>query len=582
MGLRTTLLLLAAVGGLGALLFFTDEKPPAAKSVETAALDGRQIQDCKRMRWQFIDQAAIEVAKDATGGFSLSEPIVDVVSAAYLRQIMTTWDSAQMQGTDFQNDAKGQQETGLDTPELVFVVEWPDGKKVQIDVGAPGPLGSDRFLRRDGRIYRGGNGLIESMRVGLDDLRERAVFRTMESQCTELEVEQIQITGKRERLHLERAAGVWRLKAPMQGRADPQRAIQFVTAVLSLRADHFPPGVTRFPDRDPEIQVVVRGARGEESVKMWIAQGAVFGQMPGRGVTFTTENQPYAAIFENAAQDLRATVLVPIANLPERLGEAAIDPGQGRGDRIRMVRSSFSEDWRLVEPVEYRVGATPANELIQALNNLRAIEFVDGVSASDPATGLGAGRLQVSVRELDEKAVTTLWIGADVMKKDVPLTYACRGDDPTVVVLVPRPATDQLRRAWASYCNLDVLRLTVPIERIDLRKGTATRTFRSNGAHWVLDGAEGNRDEVGGFANDSLRDLRGKVAVDLRGGTFGEPDWMIDLCRENGDVLQSLRVWDRSKEAPLVVQAWSAQVKPGSVGFEVAPQVAKSLREFWQ
>lgn len=583
MGLRTTVLLLAAVGGLGAVLWFTDEKPAVDRAVEVPALDGRRLADCKRMRWQFADQPAVEVGKDPVRGFLITEPIVDLVAASYLRQIFTTWDSAQMLATEFQDDPKGRLETGLQTPELVFAVEWPDGKRVKIDVGAPGPLGSDRFLRRDGRIYRGGNGLYESMRIGFEDLRERAVFRTMESQCTELKVEQVAETGKRETLHLQRAGSEWRLSAPLQGRADPVRSIQFVTAVLSLRADAFPPGVVRFPARDPEIVIDVRGAHGEESVKLWVEQGSVFGQMPGRGVTFTTENRPYAQIFENAAQDLRATILVPFADVAQSVAEVVIDPGQGRGDRIRVVRDSFAQDWRLVEPVPFRAGATPVNELMQALNNLRVLEFVEGAAASDPKPGLGAGgRLSVSVRALDKQEVTTIWLGADETKKELPLAYACRADEPGTVVLVPRPPVELLRRPWTAYCHLGVVSLTVPIERLDLHRGATVRTFKNQDGHWVLDGATGRRDEVGGFANDVLRDLRGKAGIDLRGGSFGEPDWTLDLCRGNGDVLTTLRVWDRSREAPLVVQQVSLAAQAGAVGFEVEEYVAKSLRELWQ
>lgn len=584
MGLRTTLLLLLLVGGLVTLLLYTDQAVPQKTTAEISALDGRQLGDCKRMRWQFPNNAPIEVSKDAAGRFRITEPIEDLAAVAYLRQIVNAWNSAQLVATDFLDDPKGRLETGLLTPELVMSIEWPDGKKLQLDVGTPGPVGSDRFVRRDGRIYRGGEGLYESMRVGLDDLRERGVFSTQEPQCTELQVEQIQVTGKRETLHLQRqgSTGEWRLLAPLQSRADQQKSIQFVTAVLSLRADHFPPGVVRYPDRPPEITVVVRGALGEESTKLWEAEGSVFGEMPGRGVAFTTENRSYATIFENAAQDLRATILLPFADTANELAEVLLDPGQGRGDRTRLLRSSVAEDWRLLEPVEFKVGATPMNELVQAVNNLRVVEYVPGMAASDAATGLGVGRLQLSVRAIDKKDVVTLWLGADVQKNDVPLTYACRADEPGSVVLVPGPAVAQLRRAWPTYCSLDVLRLGVPIERLELRRGQATRAFRLQGVHWEVEGTPGNRDEVGGFANDTLRDLRGKAAVDLRGTAYGEPDWILDLCRENGDVLMALRIWDRSKEAPLVVQPCAPQQQPGPVGFEVAPQVAKALREFWQ
>lgn len=583
MGLRTTLVLLLAVGGLGSLLLLTDEKPASNKTVESPALDGRQVEDCARLRWQFHNQPVLEVARDPQTGFWIREPLVDLASIAHLRQMFTSWDSAQLQATQFADDAKGRMETGLLEPELVLWFEWPDGKKLQIDVGAPGPIGSDRFLRREGRIYRGGSGLYESMRVGIDDLRERAVFRIMEPQCSELAVEQIQATGKREKVRVKRVGAEWRLVEPIQGRANQAKTIEFVTAVLSLRADHFLPGAVRFPEREADIVVVAKGAFGEETARLWEMQGSVFGSMPGRGVAFDSDNRQYAQKFQNASVELRSTILLPETSLAQTLGEALVDPGQGRGDRVRLLRSGEAAEWRLVEPVAYHAGATPVAEFLSALNSLQAVEFVDGADANDPRFGLGAGRLQVSVRELDKKALTTLWLGGEVTRNGLPLVYACRADEPGTVVLVPKPAVDQLRRAWPAYCQLDVVKQTAAIGRLVLHRGNTVRTFRTREGHWILDGAEGNRDEVGGFANDELRDLRGKAAVSMRPGSpFGAPDWTLDLCREDGDVLITLQVWDRGKDEPMVVRPVSPVGNPGDVGFELAPQVGKALRDFWQ
>ncbi|MBM4060358.1 MAG: DUF4340 domain-containing protein [Planctomycetes bacterium] len=590
MGLRTTLLLLFAALALCAVLWFTDEKPPPQAVAEVAVLDGRSLVECRRMRWQFADQPAIEVSRGADGAFALSDPIADAVSVAHLRQIVAAWDSAQMVATSFQDDAQGRQETGLSRPELVFTAEWPDGTRVQIDVGTPGVAKDDRFLRRDGRIWRGGQAPYESLRVGLDDLRERAVFRAMEPQCSELVVETVQLTGKRERLHLQRAkGGAWRLLAPLQGPADPVRAMQFVAAVLSLRADHFLPGPVRLPEREPDVLVVVRGALGEQTARLWTEQGQLFGQIPGRGVNFNAENRQYGQIFDNAAQNLRATILVPMDEVATQLGEVLLDPGEGRGDRIRLSRVSEAGDWRLLEPFELRAGATPVNELVSALVNLRAIEFADGVAAAEPRTGLGAGRLQLSVRRLEQKQLTTIWLGADEQRGDVPLVHACRADEPGSVVLVPRPAVELLRRPWTVYCRLDLLRLPGAVGRLTVSRraapaGTqgAERTFRVADGHWRLEGAEGRCDEVGGFANDVLRDLRGTAAVDLRQPAFGEPDWTLVLAREDGDELARLRFWDGGAGTVLVAQPVLPAAAPSPVGFELEAWVAKSLRELWQ
>jgi len=586
MGFRVTLLLALAALGLFAVLYFTDEKPAANVAAESSLLDGRSLRECRQLRWQIENYPWIEVTLDPEVGFRLTEPIMDLASAAFLRQILAAWDTAQVVATQFADDETGRAETGLVTPSATFLAEWPDGRKLQVDVGATAIAKDERFLRRDGRIYRGSAAVYESLRVGIDDLRERAVFQAMEPQCHELVLEQATLTGKRETLHFVRQGGDWHLQAPRRGRADQYRAKMLITGVLSLRADHFLSGPMRPPAREPDLAIVVRSSYGEQTARLWTEQGQVFGQMPGRNVNFHADNRQYGQIFDNATQDFRATLLLPMHSMAEQCGQVLLDPGQGRGDRIRLRRDSEAKDWRLQEPIEYRVGATPMNELLQGLNNLRAIEFVDGATAKDPALGLGSSRLQVSVVPLEQREATTLWIGASVERNGIPLVYACRADDPDTVVLVPQPAVDMLRRPFWEYCQRDVLNLTVPVERMVMRGVAAAalgeRQWLLRDGRWFLDGGNEARDEVTGLVQDVLRDLRARTCVDLRGDAFGQPDWEIDLCRENGDVLVGLQVWDRGKEAPFVVRPVVRPVAAGPLGFALEPFVAKALRELWQ
>jgi hypothetical protein len=546
------------------------------------------LRECRLLRWQIENYPWIEVTLDPEVGFRLTEPIVDLAAAAFLRQIIAAWDSAQVVATQFVDDEAGRAETGLAKPTATFLAEWPDGRKLQIDVGDTAIAKDERFLRREGRIFRGSAAVYESLRVGLDDLRERAVFQSMEPQCHELVLEQATLTGKREQLHLVRKNGDWQVQAPRSGRADQYRSRQLVTAVLSLRADHFLSGPLRPPSREPDLTIVVRSSHGEQVARLWTEHGQVYGQMPGRNVNFQADNRQYGQIFDNATQDFRATLLLPMHSVAEQCGQVLLDPGQGRGDRIRLRRDSDAKDWRLQEPIEYRVGATPMNELLQGLNNLRAIEFVDGKTAKDPELGLQAGRLQVGVVPLEGRETTTLWIGASVERNGMPLVYACRADDPETVVLVPQPAVDMLRRPFVDYCHRDVLKLTVPVERMVLRGVAAAaladqqRIWLLRDGRWCLDGAGEARDEVTGLVQDVLNDLRARACVDLRGDAFGRPDWEMDLCRATGDVLVSLQVWDRGKDAPFVVRPVVPPVAAGPLGFALEPFVAKALRELWQ
>ena len=588
MGPRVLLLLFLLAAGLGATLWLTDEKPPIEKTVETSVLGGRSLTSAVRLRWQFRDRPAVELGRAPDGRFRIEEPIVDIASHGYMRQIVTAWDSANMRATPLADDEDGRRQAGLAPPELTFLAWFADGERVEVEVGDPGPLGSTRFLRRDGRIWEGSTGLIESMRVGLADLRERSVFRHAFAQANEVRVEQQLAPGRREALHLAIADGEWRLREPVQGRADPVAAQRFVTAVLDLRVDWFHEGIVRFPEGAADIVVTVRGTYGEEQVSLWEEEGQVYGQLPDRGVNFTSDNRQYSAIFVNAVEELRARILVPMGESTfEELVELVVDPGQGRGDRTRLVRTAPNSPWQLVEPVEYAARATPVNEAAYALQRLVAKRFVDadGIRprAEDPRYGLTGARWTVATRRVREREVHTLWFGddatgADAAGLDAPHVYVCRSDEPDNVALAPKQPLEVLQRDWTDYCALQVVRQPAIVERLVLaHRDGRRRVFRTGSDGWVLESGGDARPEVGEFAADVLRDLVGKRAVDMREG-FGEPDWTLSMTRINGDELGLVRVWDRGDGQPLVAKGRSEQ----PVGLELGTRDSRSMRELWK
>jgi hypothetical protein len=585
MGWRGILILFALVAGLGVVLLLTDESTPVARQAESPVLEGRALAEATMVRWQFRDRPPIEVGRGPDGRFQLREPLVDVASAAHMKQICDVWESAQMRKAPLADDAEGRRQAGLETPELAFLARYADGHEIRVDVGAEGPLGTTRFLRAHGAIWEGGQALLESMRANPDDLREKAVFRNAFGSVDELRVEHLLDSGVRETVHLKLADGGWRLLAPVTGRADPTVARQFMTAVLSLRVDHFAPGIARLPEREPRLRIVVQGQFGEEKLTLWDERHELFGSLPGRNLLFHSTSQQYEQIFANAAERLRARILLPFAESAfGELVDLVVDPGQGRGDRIRLVRESPSADWRLVEPVETAAAPTPCNEAIEAIQVLTAVEFRDDADArrpraEDPRYGLQSDRLAVAARAARDPKATTLWFGAELARPEQSLIHACRADEPDTVVLVPAGTVAVLRRPWLDYCAVRAMQVNAVIERIDLqRPDGASRSFQLEDGAWRLAGATAARPEVGDFAQDELRDLVAARAVDARPARFDRPDWTVRLLRRNGDELAALRVFEDGADRPLVVQSAAR----GPVAYELSARQSRDLRALWQ
>lgn len=591
MGGKAILLLLVLACGLGAILYFTDRKPPAVVTNETAVLDGRSLTDATRIRWQFHEREPIEIGRAPDGRFQIKEPFVDIASMGYLTQIVNAWDSAQMRAVPFADDAEGRKKAGLEPAKMKLIVEWAD-RRIEVEVGDPGPLGDTRFLRRDGKIWEGGQALVESMRVGMADLREKQVFRHQFVHTTKLRVEQVNPVGGRETLELLRDGKEWQLAEPVKGRASAQAAQQFVTAVTSLRVDFFQPGIVRAPEREPEVKIFVKGTFGEERVDLWLEQGQIWGRLPERGHLFVSDNRQYSQVFVNAANNLRARILVPMGESTfEQLVELIIDPGQGRGDRIRLRRNSQTSPWELLEPVEYVARATPVNEAAHALQRLVARKFVtdDDVKrprAEDPRYGMTGARWSLTTRRVNETEMNTVWFGGDAaVGGDEALIYCARSDEPDNVALVPRVALETLQRPWTEYCDKSIMKQPAIVERLDLiARDGATITYRVHeDGIWRREGSDEDRDEVGDYVDDTLRDFAGKKAVDMRKGFADEPDWTLLLMRRNGDELGRTRIWDPGKDKRLVARG---RVRPGRteqpIGIELSKRDTTELRKLWK
>lgn len=602
MGGKAILILLLVAGGLVAMLMFTDQKPTIEKLDQGPVLQGRSLTNATKIRWQFREQPPVEIGHAPDGRFQIQEPLRDIASMGYMTQIVNAWDSANMQVTKHADDDEGRKVTGLVDPELRFIVEWEDDKRIEIEIGEEGPLGETRFLRfvdvENSRIWEGGAGLIESMRVGLNDLRSRQVFRHAGGNVKAILLDQANAQGKREPVRMEQKDGEWMLTEPVQGRADPTAAQKFIIAVTSLRVSHFQPGSLQLPDRDPDIKIVINGAFGEEKVDLWLEQGQVYGLLPGRGHIFTSDNNQYGQVFVNAVNNLRARILVPMGESTfENLVELIIDPGQGRGDRIRLLRKSQTSPWEMIEPVQYKTSPTPVNEAAHALHQLVARAFVseDGIRprANDPRYGMEGARWSVSTRRHLEKKVHTLWFGKDVPmafgSDEEPLVYACRSDEPDNVAVVQKAPLEILQRGWEVYLDKQILRQPATIERLELERRAgknhlgqeqeaAKRVFlMQEDGSWILEGAEGDRTEVGDFAHDILRDFVGRRVVDMREG-FREPDWVLVMKRRSGDELGLLGFWDQGEGKPLLAKGRGET----RVGFELNKSSSRALRDFWK
>lgn len=575
MRLRSTMALAGVAGLLVAVLVLTDERPDETGSVEVPALANHRLGRAVVLRWRVEDRQPIELRREPGGEFWITEPVRDLASAPALLSIAQAYDSAMLGETPLEDTPENRARTGLDAPRVELEAVFADGVEERLLIGDEAPTGGV-FVLRNGRILRGGMALYSSLeQKPLDQMRSRQVFRTPAAIAREVEVELTTEGGATELLRLARDRDGWRLTAPIESRADGDAVHGFVEVLLSLEISLFPNSPIRFPDRAPDLVVRVRGGPEEEIVRLWRdEQDNLLGRLEGRGVHFVSENRQYYKIFENAADHLRARILVP-ANVHQDLEVVSVDSGQG--PRIVLQRPAGNSPWEMTEPMAGAVEATPVNELLTAINNLRAIGFFRG-GAGEERYGFGEADLRVGTKTFTARDPQFVRFGRDDVADGLEITYAARADAEDDVVSVPRGAVDVIRRPWSAYVSRDILRLPHAVTRVVLERRTGEQhtLARDEQGEWrTQDGAP--RELVPDMV-DRLRDLRGQRALLRREQQFGEPDWTVELGRVGRpEPYARLEVWERG---PLPLLARGAG-NPDLV-FELSPFDSKLLRDLWQ
>lgn len=580
---RTQLALLLVVAALGAALWLTEEKPSDQGSVSVSLLSNHRIATAVRMQWQFVEEEPIEVRRTPGGPFRLVHPLEDLLAQEHLVNVASTFDSAMIGETPFQDDAANRARTGLDNPRLKLQIDFEDGTEERIEIGSEGPLGNDLFVRRNGQIYRGGLGLFTALKKGVDDLRERQVFSTPTGVVAEVEVDRATKDGGREVMKLARGGDGWRLVAPIEARAATSSANSFVGNILAMRADLFVTGPIRLPDGPADLVITLRGGAQDEVVRLWRdTQENLYGRLESRKVSFKTLNQQAQRIFTETADELRSRLLIPLRDIYHEATTMMVDGGESR-PRIVVARDSVDAAWRLQEPIVGIAEPQAANELLTAINNLRAMSFVPrGVGAA--RCGLADGAIVVAVQGAGDPAPHRVRLGRDDVIESLPVSYASLPDAPEDIVAVPKGAVDVIRRAWTDYVPRAIFSIAEPVTRVDLarRAGGGRRLVVDDAGRWTDPTGVAVEDDRVADIVDRLRDLQGKRCRMARDAGLGEPDWSIVLSR-NYDPVDSvgfgaLDIWDREGQ-PLVVRS-----RTGVEGIvhDLSPVDSDNLRRLWE
>lgn len=583
MGLRRTIIFLAVIIGLLALLYSTEIGTPEAEGLGTSLLENRRLLAADRIIIKPSgDRVQLELFRARDGYFYLEEPVKDLASGSRLTAIAGSYDSARIFVIYEGDEVTGKilEETGLGEPQGYLQAHFADGKSIRIEIGLAGAMGNDLYIGKEGKIYRGEISLQTSLEGNPDDYRERILIRNRPSQVRLMKISRNGKSG-RETLVLERRADLWVLTEPEQLRLDQRVAKNLFASVMGLRADQFVPGRLNTgsldpgqgPEQEPDVVVEIEGLAGKERLEFFVqGQGALLGRALSRDILFTCDSGTYSNVFSIPIQQIRARWLLPFSI--DDVDRIKFDPGLEAGAVWELVRRA-NAGFRLQQPVEAETNATAVSKLLQVLREFFVQSFVADGSKDLARYGLDHGYLSVQLHDAKMGRTLTLHLGDD---QDQDLTYLRRADEPHVVT-VSKVVADRLRWHWTEYLSLVALEIKnhLRVERIECSRGQATSVYLRDQGEWRRQGAEAAIaiDRFGEFFDDVLRDLVGRKAIDPASAVALPEALELRLMRAGGQAVDQLLVYDLGEQRVLVRRSETGAL------IELTRRDARDLLSIW-
>jgi hypothetical protein len=546
MRLRGLLALAVVVAALVVGLWLTRDEPDRVLRSAESVLGGRRLYDAERVVMQrSLDARAIHIVRDPAGEFRVVEPLEDVASAAFLQSLAGVYDTAQktLWRAAAEIDARALQQTGLDPPQAIVEVRYPDATFV-LELGLEGPLGQDRFMRTEGAIWLVGRALYSAIQQNPDDVREHLLFRNPIEQIRRVSLSRKLPDGKVEEVELERRGfDEFALLQPIACRADSSAAVRFFAVVGGMRLERFLDELNPMPEPDIVIEVE-GGVEPLERLSIWPFEQGLIGRQEPRGVAFTIRSSDYTGLFGMPVRDLRARALVPLAAAD--IAEVTIKP-PGEGPLVQLQRRE-GDQFALLQPIEAAAEPAAVNELLRATQQFEVQEFLD-VGVQDLGEyGLAQGFLTVSLAARPPlRRQVTLHVG----KVDGERAFV-RRDDESFVGVVDAAGIAPLRLPWTSLMARSVVSLrdvnAVGAVRCAVRGSAEETLFRRQEGTWRQEKGPGDKAAFVADVVDRVCDLRAAEVIE-RSAVPG-PDLeraaaqaiTIELQRHNGEPLVALEL----------------------------------------
>jgi hypothetical protein len=295
-------------------------------------------------------------------------------------------------------------------------VEPRDGGALELEVGGPAPLGSESYVRRDGRIYTVEQWRAQSLRPTLVQLRDKRISRFETEEIDRLEI----LEDGHARVALERRAGEgdsagWWLVAPQAERADADQVRRTLSDLVLARATDFVDEVKRPSEyglEPPRLEVRLRGGERSEAIALGRGKDKAYARLDGRPPLFEIPERVLDSIPRELFAYRDKKVLA--------VDDAKVDrivlsfPREGTRYAFRKREGRFQPEDPAIE-----VGSEKLDDVLFTVSDLDASAIVDQ-SPDLAALGLAPPRVRVGLEGANSEELGWIELGEPTADEGLP------------------------------------------------------------------------------------------------------------------------------------------------------------------
>lgn len=543
MKLRTTLILFLLALGIGLYIKFYETKRPNTEEAN------RRAQNVVNFERDNIDGVTIQNGEErielkrTNNKWRLEAPVKDLADGSLVDNLLFDLDGWQKEGTiaakEIESDKGKLAEYGLTKAKLKLKLSGKEAPP-EIWFGNNTALENRVYVRLDNSkdVFLAGKNIRDEVSKKPEDFRDRKLTDLVPTQ-----VNKVVLKSSAGELELQKVANHWQITKPMRARADDQKVNDMIARITNSRIQQFVAGdggdphpyglseprgsVTLFSGEDTTGQVLEIGSPGHKD--------QVYVRFVPRRFVYTLP-KTIDEILNYKPNDLRDTHLVRFDR--NQLDRVTLD-GREKG---KTVLARKGEDWTIANKKGVRANGPEVRRLLDLLDNLPAVGFVEEVASDLAKYGLNQPPLVLTLSSFasentaesnaGEQPLATIAFG----KVEGDSVYARVGEEP-YVVKVRRQVLDQIWKTPVAWQDPAIYSFTPQqVHRITINSGPTAVRVSDHEWKGVEGGGNINQGNVQGLATSvaKLRAVRW-LGQEPPASAFDQPAAIITFATSPDD-----------------------------------------------